>query len=183
MKSYHSRSRKRLRSGASQGPHHKISLTFSDGTRKNFSVASHIRRCICAVLSEEGVSVPCEIDVLLTTDRGIRRLNQAQRGIDRPTDVLSFPAFTLIPEHLPQNWTTFQDPDSGLVPLGDMAISLERAAEQAKQFGHSVSREVGYLTIHSVLHLLGYDHMDEGPMKKQMRAHEEAVLTAIGLTR
>ncbi|MFR0733669.1 MAG: rRNA maturation RNase YbeY [Oscillospiraceae bacterium] len=70
-----------------------------------------------------------------------------------------------------------------MCPLGDMAISLERAKAQAAEFGHSVRREVGYLTIHSMLHLLGYDHLDEGPEKAQMRAHEEAVIRAIDLHR
>ncbi len=76
-----------------------------------------------------------------------------------------------------------EDPETGLVPLGDMCISLERAAAQAEEFGHSVERELSYLTVHSVLHLLGYDHLDEGPMKAQMRAREEAVLGRLGLTR
>ena len=71
------------------------------------------------------------------------------------------------------------DPESNLCPLGDMCISLERATAQAKEFGHSVKREVGYLTIHSMLHLLGYDHLDEGPQKAQMRMREEAIAAAI----
>ena len=76
------------------------------------------------------------------------------------------------------------DPETGLCPLGDMAISLEHAAEQAKSFGHSLRREIGYLTIHSVLHLLGYDHMDEGPEKKMMRIREEAIArTVSGVSR
>ena len=76
-----------------------------------------------------------------------------------------------------------KDPETGRVPLGDMAISLERAKQQAQEFGHSTRREVGYLTIHSILHLLGYDHVDEGPMKRQMRAREEAILAEIELPR
>ena len=76
-----------------------------------------------------------------------------------------------------------QDPDTGLVPLGDMAISLERAKQQAAEFGHSARREVGYLTIHSILHLLGYDHMDEGEMKRQMRTREEIIAGQLGLQR
>ena len=78
---------------------------------------------------------------------------------------------------------TYKDPETGRVPLGDMAISLERAKQQAQEFGHSTRREVGYLTIHSILHLLGYDHVDEGPMKRQMRAREEAILAEIELPR
>ena len=72
---------------------------------------------------------------------------------------------------------------AGLLPLGDMAISLERAKDQAKRFGNTLKREVGYLTIHSILHLLGYDHMDEGEMKRQMRTREEIIAAQIGITR
>ena len=82
-------------------------------------------------------------------------------------------------EELPEDWTDYLDPETQMCPLGDMAISLERAIVQAKEFGHSTRREIGYLTIHSMLHLLGYDHLDEGPMKAQMRAREEAIATTI----
>ena len=99
------------------------------------------------------------------------------RGVDRPTDVLSFPMFELAPGEKPGEEDA--DPATGLVPLGDMCISLERAQTQAKEFGHSTRREVGYLTIHSMLHLLGYDHMDDGPQKAQMRAREEAIAASI----
>jgi probable rRNA maturation factor len=87
--------------------------------------------------------------------------------------------FDLIPGELPEDWEEYQDFDTGLVPLGDMCISLERAKAQAEEFGHSIRREVGYLTIHSMLHLLGYDHLDEGPMKAQMRGREEAIAASI----
>ena len=92
--------------------------------------------------------------------------------------------FELEPGNPPENWEEYLDPDSGMCPLGDMCISLERAVAQAGEFGHSVKREVGYLTIHSMLHLLGYDHVDEGPMKKQMRSREEAIAATIpGMSR
>lgn len=143
----------------------------------------HIRKCITAALRAEGVAVPCEINVLVTDDSGIHAINLASRNVDKATDVLSFPMFELVPGALPEDWTEYLDPMTGKCPLGDMAISLERAKVQAKEFGHSVKREVGYLTIHSILHLLGYDHMDEGPMKKQMRAREEAIAASIGLQR
>ena len=91
--------------------------------------------------------------------------------------------FELTPGQPPEDWSEYRDPATHKVPLGDMAISLERAKAQAKEFGHSTEREVGYLTIHSMLHLLGYDHVDEGPMKKQMRAREEAVLAEVALPR
>ena len=137
------------------------------------------RRCIQATLDAEGVQVPCEINVLVTDDAGIHMINKESRNIDRPTDVLSFPMFELTPGQPPQDWSDYEDPATGLVPLGDMCISLQRAKAQAAEFGHSVKREVGYLTIHSMLHLLGYDHLDEGPMKKQMRGREEAIAATI----
>ena len=145
--------------------------------------AGLLRRVIPAALEAEGVSFPCEVDVLFTDDEGIHAINLEQRGVDRPTDVLSFPMFQLTPGVLPESWDEYKDPETGLVPLGDMAISLERAKEQAKEFGHSTRREVGYLTIHSILHLLGYDHVDEGAMKRQMRAREEKILAEIELPR
>ena len=127
----------------------------------------------------EKISTPCEVNVLVTNDEGIHAINKASRDIDRPTDVLSFPMFQLEPGNPPTDWQAYQDPETGLCPLGDMCISLERAKAQAKEFGHSVKREVGYLTIHSMLHLLGYDHLDEGPMKKQMRLREEIIAASI----
>ena len=136
---------------------------------------------VCAALEAEGVTCPCEVNVLVTDDAGIHEINLNMRGVDRPTDVLSFPMFDLTPGEKPAEDDA--DPDTGLVPLGDMVISLERAEAQAAEFGHSVQREVCYLTVHSVLHLLGYDHMDEGTMKAQMRGREEDILSALGITR
>ncbi len=140
-----------------------------------------IRKVIRTALAAEGVDFPCEVDVLLTNDARIHELNREQRGIDRPTDVLSFPAFDLRPGALPE--PADADPGSGLVPLGDMVVSLERAAAQAKEYGHSNRRELAYLTVHSVLHLLGYDHLDEGPQKAQMRAKEEEILEKLDIIR
>lgn len=162
----------------------KINLVFEDGGLKRLPIAANIKTCINAVLKQEGVPVKCEINVLVTDDKGIRTINRTSRNIDKPTDVLSFPMFELAPGELPGDWTPFQDPDTGLVPLGDMCISLERAVAQAQEFGHTTRREVGYLTIHSMLHLLGYDHLDEGPQKRQMRAREEAIASEIpGMSR
>lgn len=162
----------------------KINLVFEDGGLKRLPIAANIKTCINAVLKQEGVPVKCEINVLVTDDKGIQTINRTARNIDKPTDVLSFPMFELAPGELPEDWTPFQDPDTGLVPLGDMCISLERAVAQAQEFGHTTRREVGYLTIHSMLHLLGYDHLDEGPQKRQMRAREEAIASEIpGMSR
>ena len=162
----------------------KINLTFDVLTLRQIAVSSVIQKCVEATLKEEGVPVPCEINVFVTNDSGIQAINKASRNLDKPTDVLSFPMFQLEAGQLPEDWDEFLDPETDMCPLGDMAISLERAIAQAKEFGHSVRREIGYLTIHSMLHLLGYDHLDEGPMKAQMRQREEAIAATIpGMTR
>ena len=162
----------------------KINLVFQQGGLQRLVISANIRTCINAVLKAEGVTAKCEINVLVTDDAGIREINRTSRNIDSATGVLSFPMFELAPGELPADWTEYEDPDTGLVPLGDMCISLERAIAQAKEFGHTTRREVGYLTIHSMLHLLGYDHLDEGPQKRQMRAREEAIASEIpGMSR
>lgn len=158
---------------------HKINLTFEVFSAQRLLIAANIRKCIEATLSAEKIPVPCEINVLVTDDVGIHGINLASRNIDKPTDVLSFPMFQLEAGHAPEDWDEYIDIETDLCPLGDMCISLERARAQAKEFGHSVKREVGYLTIHSMLHLLGYDHMDEGPQKRQMRQREEAIAATI----
>ncbi len=159
--------------------HTKVNLTFDVFSLRQTFAADIIKKCIYATLEAEGVAAPCEINVLVTNDKGIHAVNLASRGIDKPTDVLSFPMFQLEPGNPPQDWQDYLDPETGLCPLGDMCISLERATAQAKEFGHSVRREVGYLTIHSMLHLLGYDHLDEGEQKRRMRAREEAITARI----
>ena len=158
---------------------YKLNISFDCFTLQNIAVTMIIRKCVEETLKTEGVTAPCEINVLVTNDAGIHAINLASREIDRPTDVLSFPMFTFEPGILPENWDEFLDPETGLCPLGDMVISLERAVAQAKEFGHSTRREIGYLTIHSMLHLLGYDHMDDGPQKVQMRAREEEIASSI----
>ena len=140
-----------------------------------------IRRVIRTALAMQGVDFPCEVDVLVTSDAGIHQINLDMRQVDRSTDVLSFPEFDLHPGQLPTEEDA--DPGTGLVPLGDMVISMEHVAAQAKEYGHSTRRELAYLVVHSVLHLLGYDHLDEGPQKKQMRAREEAILAELGIAR
>ena len=157
----------------------KINLTFEGSFVHRLAVITVIKKCIAATLHAEKVKCPCEINVLVTNDQGIRAINSASRNIDKATDVLSFPMFDLTAGKPPADWSAYIDPETGLCPLGDMAISVERAAAQAKEFGHSMRREVGYLTIHSMLHLLGYDHMDEGPQKAQMRKREEAIAATV----
>ena len=162
---------------------HKINLVFEQLSLQKFVISRNIRGCIQETLRAEGIDVRCEINVLVTDDAGIRIINRESRSLDKPTDVLSFPMFQLEPGKLPESWEEYRDPETGRVPLGDMCISLERAMEQANEFGHGIKREIGYLTVHSVLHLLGYDHLDEGPMKRQMRRQEETIMAQLLLTR
>ena len=139
-----------------------------------------VRRTIRAALRVEGVRVPCEVSVLFTDDQGIRELNREQRQVDSPTDVLSFPAFTFAAGAFdPAEGEP--DPDSGRLPLGDMALNLDRIRSQGKEYGHGPKRETAYLTAHSVLHLLGYDHLDEGEQKRQMREREEIIMRKMRL--
>ena len=158
---------------------HNINLVFEQLSLQRFVIGNIIRKCIRETLKAEHIDVPCEINVLVTDDAGIQIINRESRNLDKPTDVLSFPMFQMEAGNPPADWTEYEDPATGRVPLGDMCISLERAIAQAKEFGHSTRREVGYLTIHSMLHLLGYDHLDEGPQKAQMRAREEAIAASI----
>ena len=134
-----------------------------------------IRRCCHAVLELEGFEGSAEVDVSLVDNEQIREINREQRNIDMPTDVLSFP--------LGENGVYDKNPATGAYMLGDIVISLERAEAQAEEYGHSFQREVGYLTVHSMLHLLVYDHVDGGLEAVRMREKEEAVMLMVGLPR
>ena len=125
-----------------------------------------VRRAIVATLQYEGVKKDCEVSVTFTDDEGIRALNRSYREIDRATDVLSFPLFE-------ESDTEKQ--------LGDIVISLERAEEQANEIGHSREHEAAFLTVHSVLHLLGYDHETGEEDERDMRQRQTAIVTAMGL--
>ena len=134
-----------------------------------------IRKAVSMALDAEGVNVPCIVSVMLTDDEGIHAVNREFRQVDRATDVLSFPFNELTPGAFDPD-ACERDLDTGALLLGDMMISLERCAAQGEEFGHGFGREIQYLTVHSVLHLLGYDHVDEGEMKAQMRAREKAIM-------
>lgn len=134
-----------------------------------------IKKSIIKALDAEGVNVPCTVSVMLTDDEGIHAVNREFRNVDRATDVLSFPLNELTAGEFDEGLCE-HDMRNGSVLLGDMMISLERCDEQGKEFGHGFEREICYLTVHSVLHLLGYDHVDEGEMKAQMRAREKDIM-------
>ena len=131
-----------------------------------------VRRCCNAVLKLENFEGPAEISVTFTDNSGIRELNKQYRDKDIDTDVLSFP--------MGENGVYDIDMETGAKILGDVVISMEKARDQAERFGHSFQREVGYLTAHSVLHLLGYDHIDNLE-KVRMREKEELVMEQLGL--
>ncbi len=134
-----------------------------------------IRRCCHAVLELEQVDGSVQVDVTLVDNERIHEVNLEQRGIDKPTDVLSFP--------LGENGVYDVHPETGEKLLGNIMISLEQAAKQAEDYGHSFNREVGYLTVHSMLHLLGYDHVQGGMEAVRMREKEETVMKQVGLPR
>ena len=134
-----------------------------------------IRRCCNAVLKLENFEGGAEISVRFVNDEEIHRLNKEFRNVDAPTDVLSLSL---------KNFYDYDiNYDTGLKMLGDIVISIERAVDQAKEYNHSLQREIAYLTVHSMLHLLGYDHEGGGLPAVRMREKEETVLTQIGLPR
>ncbi len=141
-----------------------------------------LRRAIAAGLAAEGIEEPCHVEVLLTDDEGIREINAETRGVDAPTDVLSFPLNELTPGHFSPE-VCEMDYDTGEILLGDMVINIPRCESQGEEFGHGYRREVSYLAVHSLLHLLGYDHMDEGPERALMRAREDAIMEKLNIPR
>ena len=161
---------------------HEVEIygTLPEGEMKG--VAAMLRKAVSTALNHEGVKEKTHVDIMITDNPHIHEINLEQRGVDRPTDVLSFPMNQLIPEAFDPDMCEF-DPASGRIMLGDMVISLEQCRAQAAEFGHSAEREICYLAVHSVLHLLGYDHMDEGPEKAQMRRHEDEIMAKLKLTR
>lgn len=134
-----------------------------------------IRRCCNAVLVNENFEGSVEISVRFVDDEIIHELNREYRHVDRSTDVLSFP--------LGENGVYDINHDTGAKILGDIVISMQHAVMQADLYGHSLQREIAFLTVHSMLHLLGYDHEAEGLERVRMREKEEAVLTQLGLKR
>ena len=134
-----------------------------------------IELCTKGALEEEEIEDDAEVSVTLVDNESIRELNNEHRGIDRATDVLSFPM---------GDGECFEvDPDTDAILLGDIVISLERAKEQAEEYGHSYRREVAFLLTHSLFHLLGYDHVDSEEDERVMFAKQEKVLEKLGITR
>ena len=148
-----------------------------DGTAKLIRLAAKV------AYARFDYHVDGQVTVTITDDEGIRKYNNEFRQIDKATDVLSFPLNDFYRSVPGEDMTELMDPITCEVPLGDMIISVERAREQAKEYGHGMARECAYLTVHSMLHLLGYDHVDEAEEKAAMREKEEEILSVLGLSR
>ncbi len=136
---------------------------------------SLIRSAILETLKSEDFTADCEVSVTFTDNAGIQALNREYRGKDAPTDVLSFPMFDFGAEEIPKGEV--------LLPLGDIVLSLERAGEQATEYGHSFRREAAFLTVHSTLHLLGYDHEISPKADADMRTRQRTVLEKMQIGR
>lgn len=158
-------------------------LTENEQEKEEITAATYelVRECIAQTLAEEGRGFDCEVSLTITDDEGIRAINAETRGIDRPTDVLSFPMLEfdadgdVIDAEL--------DTDDGFLLLGDIVIDAERARAQAEEYGHSMRRELAFLTVHSTLHLLGYDHVDDPEGEWIMFAKQDKILDKMGITR
>lgn len=153
------------------------------GCAATSSEKSLIKKCALHTLKAEGIEGQCFIAVHTTDNSGIRKINLENRSIDRETDVLSFPMLDLMPGEQPVPSPNNTDPETGLIYLGDIVISIEMAKLQADRYGHSLERELGFLTVHSVLHLLGYDHETDTASETMMRMREEKILSDLGLKR
>ncbi len=134
-----------------------------------------VRRAVEETLDYEQYGNPCEVSITFTDNASIHELNRKFRGVDRPTDVLSFPLFDYEGES--------EEPpvDELMGMLGDVVLSLEQAVKQAEEYGHTLEREVAFLTVHSMLHLLGYDHETGEADEADMRARQSAVMERMGL--
>lgn len=160
---------------------HQIRIGFSTEVENEDEVRALVEKCARNVLSRENVDFPAEIDITVVDADTIREMNAEYRSKDSVTDVLSFPIYEFYNGEPREELD--EEPDTGCVMLGDMILCYTRACEQAKEFGHSAARECGYLTTHSMLHLLGYDHERNDEDTRLMRSKEEEYMNAIGLTR
>ncbi len=151
-----------------------------------FSVEETVRTVCEAVLREEDCPCEAQVNLVLTDNEGIREVNRQTRGIDKPTDVLSFPNLTFEREGVfcldEGSRADCFDPDTGELVLGDIMISLDKVLEQADEYGHGSRREFAFLVAHSMLHLCGYDHMEE-QSARVMEQKQEKILAGLGITR
>ena len=157
----------------------KLKIEFNDEQKESHGITlSWLERVVSGCLAFENIEYGCEVGITFVDDSAIRAINKEHRGIDKKTDVLSFPMLA----DVKNAEKTDVDPETGLVYLGDIVISVETAKKQALEYGHGTEREIAFLTVHSMMHLMGYDHMDEEE-RKIMRIHEEGVLDELNIKR
>lgn len=153
---------------------------FGSNRQKNVPVTKELRtlvkKCCLETLYEEGYKGSFEVSVTFTDNEGIREINKEYRNIDKETDVLSFPA-----TDAGESFTRSRE--TGCFILGDIVLSLEKAVSQAQEYGHSFEREAAFLTVHSMLHLLGYDHVNSEEEEREMFGKQEIILEAMGISR
>ena len=161
----------------------EVNIVLETEIEEETEVAALIRRCVEEVLTRQKIEFPAQVDVTIVEDDAIRLLNAEYRDKDMATDVLSFPLYEFYNGEAKESLAGEESPENGRILLGDMILNYARACQQAEEYGHSPARECGFLTVHSVLHLLGFDHERGEDDQKKMRAEEEAALTALGLVR
>lgn len=162
---------------------YEIRIEVEEPIADESGVRDLITRCAREALLHEGVNFPAQVDVTIVDDDTIRAINAEHRDKDAVTDVLSFPLYEFYNGDLREDLEGEAHPETGRILLGDMILNYKRACEQAQDFGHSPARECGFLTVHSIMHLLGYDHERGASDQALMREHEEAVLQELRLTR
>ncbi len=163
-----------------------MSVLFTDECEEDlgFPLEETAESTVNAALLTEGFSIPAEVSVTLTTAEEVHELNRQYRDVDSTTDVLSFPLLELTPgeDFGRHDFSEDMDPDTGKVPLGDIVLNISRVKSQAEEYGHSVKREYSFLICHSMLHLLGYDHMEEGE-REVMEEEQRKIMEALGISR
>ena len=161
-------------------------LEFEAGQSLDIPCEELAERCLEAVMEAENCPYEAQINVVITDNASIQEVNREFRGVDAPTDVLSFPTveyakpsdFSGLEEHAED----YFDPDSGELMLGDMMLSAQKVREQADAYGHSLEREFAFLVVHSLLHLCGYDHMEEGE-RLRMEERQRVIMDRLGIYR
>jgi len=159
---------------------HKICARHSKVKQPDRLSIPLVKHCIRITLHSERVNMPCEVNVFIADDKVIREINREFRGIDSPTDVLSFPMHTFSPPGWSAPGTEAVDPETGLLPLGEIVFSAQRVHAQALEYGRLLDKETAFLTVHSVLHLLGYDHVAQAGDRRKMREHEKKIMHDMG---
>lgn len=162
-----------------------VEITWETEKKLSFDAEAVLKRVVEAALDAENCPYECEVEILITDNEGIREINRENRGIDAPTDVLSFP---MADYPAPGDFSRLEEdpdcfhPETGELLLGDIVISQDKVQEQAALYGHGEERELAFLAAHSMFHLMGYDHMEDGE-RLVMEEKQERLLQSLGILR